>query len=141
MTDQQYHAIMSELGAIRAALKGGAHAPSAAGGQPAAGGPKVASNAELNGPNGDPVVKFPPKQWKGENFKGKHFSECSAEFLLVHAEFLEWKGANPLPGKETYAKYDLLDAARARGWAAQPEIPDDAPAAGTIGDDSDSIPF
>lgn len=125
MTDQQYAAMMGKLDAVLLALKGGAHAPSAAGAKPAGAGPKVASDADLDGPHGDPVVKFPPKSWKGEDFAGRRLSECSTEFLLAYAEHLEWKGNSPLPGKEKYAKYDLLDAARARGWAAHPD--DDIP--------------
>lgn len=97
--------------------RGGAGAPSVAG---SAGAPKVASDADLDGANGDPVVKFPPKSWKGPNYSGKRFSDCPADFLIVLAEFLEWKGSNPLPDKEKYARFDLLDAARARGWAARP---------------------
>jgi hypothetical protein len=136
MTDAQYAAVMGKLDAVLLALKGGAHAPSAAG---TAAGPKVASDAELDGPKGDPVAGYTSFDWKGESFKGKRFSECSTEFLLQHAAYLEWKAANPKPGKEQYATGDRLDAARARGWAARPMTGPDTPAAPEPG--MDDIPF
>lgn len=139
MTDSQYAAVMGKLTEVLIALKGGAHAPSAAAG--GAAGPKIASDADLDGPNGDPAVKFPPKSWKGPNYSGRKFSDCPADFLLVLAEFLEWKGNSPLPGKEKYARFDLLDAARARGWAARPMTDAGTPPAiaGALPDDH--IPF
>jgi hypothetical protein len=74
--------------------------------------------ASLDGPNGDPVVKFPSKKWQGPDFTGKRFSECSPAFLVSHAEWLAWKSAHPKAGKDPkYAAFDLVDAARARTWA------------------------
>ncbi len=67
--------------------------------------------------NGDPSVKFSPRDWHGENFVGKHFSQCSPDFLEVLAETLQWAAEHPKAGKEQYAKYNRLDAARARTWA------------------------
>lgn len=136
-------AIEKKLDAVLIALKGGAHAPSAAGG----GAPTVATDADLDGQHGNPVVMYPSNRWTGESFDGQPFSQCSPEFLLVHAEWLEYKAANPKPGKEKSAQYQASDAKRARGWALRntrnpPKPRAAAPAAdyGSAGDDSE-IPF
>lgn len=72
---------------------------------------------------GDPVVFKDPPRWKGESFAGRHFSECSPEFLDVLAGFLQWKGEQQDKNGEKDSKdrprsfYSFKDAARARGWA------------------------
>lgn len=76
-----------------------------------------ASDKELDGPNGDPQVKFPPRNWAGPDCKGRKFSECPPEFLDALAEALSYSAKNPKVGKEKYAKWNELDAARARSWA------------------------
>lgn len=142
--------IEKKLDAVLLALKGGAHAPSAAGG---GGAPTVAPDADLDGQHGNPNVMYPSNRWAGESFDGRPFSECSPEFLLVHAEWLEYKAANPKPGKEKSAQYQARDAARARGWAlrntrnpprprvAAPATDYAAPAAGPSYGADDEIPF
>ena len=85
---------------------------------PAAGG-AVAPDKDLDGQYGNPEVKFVPRNWEGDDFKGKRFSECTAEFLTVLAESLQWSADNPKEGKEKFAEYNRKDAARARGWAAR----------------------
>lgn len=89
---------------------GGARGP---GGSPA----ETPVNASIEGEYGDPLVKIVSSRWQGQSYKDKRFSQCSPEFLRDHAGFLEWCAANPFPGKEKYARYNLMDAARARLWA------------------------
>ena len=68
-------------------------------------------------PESDPVVKFSPKRWEGDDYKGAKFSDCEPAFLDAYAEALEYSAANPKPGKEKYADFDRRDAAAAREWA------------------------
>jgi hypothetical protein len=90
------------------------------GGDPsAAAAGSIAPDSDLDGPHGDGQVRFVPKAWKGESFKGRRWSECSPEFLDVLAEAMDYSAANPRQGKERYAKHDARDATRIRGWAAR----------------------
>jgi hypothetical protein len=79
--------------------------------------PRVASDAELDSPKGDPVTNF-DKPFKGSNYKGKKMSECPVDYLnhLVHtfAYYAEKKRAE---GDNQKAGYDERSAALARGWA------------------------
>lgn len=80
----------------------------------------VASDADLDGPKGDPKARFDPKKYLeegGESCKGCPLSICSPAFLDAYAEALQYFAEHPKPGKEQYAKFDSMDAARARGWA------------------------
>lgn len=84
--------------------------------------PPIASDKDLDGRFGDPVVNFDPKDWTGESFKGCRMSECPSPYLDLLAEALdyfaekaeanneEWKGKPTAP-------YKRLDAQRARGWS------------------------
>ena len=91
--------------------------------QTAARGPEVASDKDLDDPKwGNPVVKFVPRDWSGEDFKGSRFSETSAEFLEVLAETFDYfaqkaEEKNELYNGKPVAPYKRKDAARARGWA------------------------
>ena len=76
-----------------------------------------AADKELDGPKGDPSVKFAPHGWVGPDFKGRAYSQCTPEFLDALAESLAYSAKNPKPGKEKYSAWNELDAARARGWA------------------------
>lgn len=76
-----------------------------------------ASDKELDGPYGDPTPKFDPKQYRGPSCKGRPMSRCTPEFLEAYADALAYSAEHPKPGKEKYAQYDRLDAARARAWA------------------------
>lgn len=79
---------------------------------------RVAPDRELDDPKfGDMVVKFDPRDWPGESYKGAHWSECSPEFLDCLAVMFDDFAANPKPGKEQYAKNDRANAERVRGWA------------------------
>lgn len=89
-----------------------------------------ASDKDIDSAKGDPSVKWPPRSWRGQNFEGKRFSECSPKFLDAFADYLTWKGNNPKstvkPGQtqeqadadaQKYAKWALIDAGRCRSWA------------------------
>jgi hypothetical protein len=83
--------------------------------------PAIASDAELDGPHGDPIVKKSPKRWMGRSFVGLPYSRTSPEFLDCLASFLDWCADREArdPAKAKYSKYSLLDASRARGHAAR----------------------
>jgi len=83
----------------------------------------IASDRELDSQYGNPVVKFNPRDWTGDSFKGARFAQCPAPFLELLAETFDYfaqkaeetdKRANN--GKPV-APYNRSDAARARGWA------------------------
>ena len=79
--------------------------------------PTIADDASLDSKDGNPVVKITIKKWHGPVCKGRKYSECSPEFLDVLANTLTWMAENPQAGREKYSRYNMLDAARARGWA------------------------
>lgn len=116
-----------------------------------------ADDRDLQGRNGDPRIKFDPKAWRGQPFKGSNASQCSPDFLDAYAEALAWMADHPKEGKEKYAQYDRSDAARCRSWARRIRARGPSSAAtsspttssspsdggysgGAIGDDED-IPF
>ena len=86
-------------------------------------GPTIASDSDLDGQYGDPEVKAKdPRDWTGEPMAGRRFSECPAEYLEMVADRKDYfVSQNPQATDEDKkkAKYDRLDAARARGWAAR----------------------
>lgn len=87
-------------------------------------GPSVASDSDLDGKYGDPEIKAKdPRDWTGAPMKGRRFSECPAEYLDLLAERLDYfagKNAESAdPDEQKKARYQKLDAARARGWAAR----------------------
>lgn len=91
----------------------------------------IASDRDLDGPYGDPIIKKDPKRWTGPSFAGCHMSECSAEYLEEFASLSDWMGdqddaqgktwtskkdgAKPIPA----STFKRKDAALARGWAAR----------------------
>lgn len=92
-----------------------------------AGATPAASDADLDGQYGDPVVRKDPSRWSGASYVGYPFSECPADYLDVVAEFNDWRakkddekgaaGEKQGNGKPKDGFYARLDAARARGWA------------------------
>jgi hypothetical protein len=106
----------------RAALRGPDGEASA---PPATQSAPTVTDADLDGPWGNPEVRFVPKRWSGADYKGKRFAECEPEFLEMLAETYEWfaqrddesaavdKNGNPK------SRWSRLDAARARAWAAR----------------------
>lgn len=83
----------------------------------------IASDRDLDGKYGDPVLKFMPRDWTGPTFKNRAFSECPPELLDLVAESNEWFATQADAKHEMTAKgkpvadYKRQDAARARGWA------------------------
>jgi hypothetical protein len=81
----------------------------------------VATDRDLDGPHGDPIIRTDPKYWKGESYKGRHMSECPTEYLNELVQLFVWQANNPQAygnhTAEQKAKFHRLDAARARGWA------------------------
>lgn len=86
----------------------------------------VAAASDLDGKYGNPVIKArDPRDWTGESMVGRLMSDCPAEYLDMvaeRAEFFAGKNdeAQALANNgQPKSKYDRLDAARARGWAAR----------------------
>lgn len=87
---------------------------------------EIAPDSDLDGQYGDPVIKAAdPRDWTGPPQKGKHFSECSSEYLNLVADRLDYfayvaERENKLTSAgKPVAPYNRKDAARARGWAAR----------------------
>jgi hypothetical protein len=82
-------------------------------------------DVDIDGPRGDPEVRFVPKRWTGTDYKGQKFSACEPEFLDMLAEAYEWFAqrddeANAVDRNGTpKSRWSRLDAARARAWAAR----------------------
>lgn len=116
-------------------IQGASHAPS---GMPDV--PAIASAADLDGKYGDPEVKAKsPRDWTGETQQGKHFSQCPAEYLDLVASRLDYFASqNEMPHEGATAedrlaelkkaRYNRLDASRARGWAQRKRAGWTAPA-------------
>jgi len=84
----------------------------------------VASDRDLDGKWGDPVLRFLPRDWTGDQrFKGYRFSECPAELLEMAAETLDYFAGKAeasgelTPKGKPVAEFKRADAARARGWS------------------------
>lgn len=84
---------------------------------------EIADDRELDSQYGDPEVKFNPRNWTGDDCKGRHMSECPPEFLDMLAETFDYfarraEESNELTSNgKPVAVYKRKDAARARGWA------------------------
>jgi hypothetical protein len=96
---------------------GGANGSTNTGGKGDGG--NVAPVTEIRGKYGDPQIGRMPKNWHGPSYEDCMASECPPDFLDFYADFLDWKADNPREGKEKYAKYDRLNAARCRRWALE----------------------
>jgi hypothetical protein len=127
MTDpEQLDRIEHKLDVLLAHLgigPGGRRAPAGGGGGGQQGPEPPASDADLNGPRGNPEVRFDPKRWEGQSYKGRTFSECDPDYLDMLAETFEYfarkedgEGAVDKNGGPK-SRWTRLDAARARGWA------------------------
>jgi hypothetical protein len=132
MSEEALKQIAKDIAAIKSALAAGAAAVAAALGAPVqssnGGGSKdgaVASDRELDGQYGDPEVRRDPseKYWSGMSYAGKRLSECPPDYLDAFAKYRDSCAYNSekdgSEAKKKYARYDRLDAARARGWAAR----------------------
>lgn len=84
---------------------------------------QVASDRDLDGKYGDPIVKVSPRDWTGQSFKGFKMSDCPAPFLEMVAETFDYFAQQAERNSETtdrgkpVAEFKRADAARARGWA------------------------
>lgn len=83
----------------------------------------VASDRDLDGKYGNPVLKFNPRDWTGAPCKDRRFSDCPPDLLDMVAETFDYfagqaeaKDERASNGKPA-ADYKRADAARARGWA------------------------
>ncbi len=119
--------IERKLDALLAAMKGASNArPSAPNAQASQGNQGgVDGDVDIDGPRGDPEVRFMPKRWTGADYKGQKFSSCDPEFLDMLADAYEWfaqrddeSGAVDKNGAPK-SKWSRLDASRARAWSAR----------------------
>lgn len=101
--------LLSHLGVDKTA------ASSAASGGPVLG--KVASVAQIGGDKGDVKIRMNPRDWSGEEFKGRTASQCPPEFLEIYAEQLDYFASKATDPKK--AGFDALDASRCRRWAIE----------------------
>lgn len=90
----------------------------------------TASDSDLDGQHGDPLIKYDPKPkyWTGGSYAGSQYSETSPEYLDAMARYLDACAymakrdadtGKDVEKNEKSAKFKGLDAARARGWAAR----------------------
>lgn len=83
----------------------------------------VAADRDLDSAWGNPVVKFNPRDWTGDSYKGQRMSACPPAFLDLLAETLDYFAIQADQKQEVTAKgksvasFKRADAARARGWA------------------------
>jgi hypothetical protein len=94
----------------------------------------VATDADLDGTHGDPIVKFNPRDWTGDEFRQQPFSATTPEFLDLLAKAYDSFYAKKTAENDPKAKWEALTAARARGWALRlrngwkPKTPSHVPA-------------
>ncbi len=71
----------------------------------------------------DPVVKVMPRGWKGEDLRGKRFSECPPLFLGQLSHMLDgFADKNEAdPERQRYARWDRENAIKAREWRTKLE--------------------
>lgn len=112
--------ILSTLRAIQASLAAGSSS-----GASGSAGADVATDAEMDGPYGDPAIKSDPKRWEGPSFAGCNYSECPPDYLDVVAGFKDWQAGKDDAAKAVDNKnrpksqWARKDAKLARGWAAR----------------------
>lgn len=89
--------------------------------------PRTATDAELDGPYGDPIVKFQPRSIavEDEDVKGKRLSELSVLALAALADAYDGFAArnDDANAKDTKGRpkstWDRQNAALCRGWIAR----------------------
>ena len=82
----------------------------------------LATDADVDGDQGDPIVKFDPAGFRGPSEKGKKLSRCSVAFLDALAVALDNIAAKDRAEKKEFRGkpawvYSARTAARARRWA------------------------
>lgn len=125
LTDEQAEHLYAMVKDIHAAMLARRATPPRNGGAPATSSSRQHSGtAPKHDPN-DPVVKVQPKGWKGEDLRGRRFSECPPNFLgmLSHMldAFADKSEEDGDPQKLLYAKWDRENAETARRWRAKLE--------------------
>jgi hypothetical protein len=84
---------------------------------------EIASDRDLDGKFGNPILKFNPRDWTGRPSKGRRFSECPPDLLDIVARTFDWFAEQAEQKRELtdkgkpVAEFKRADAARARGWA------------------------
>ncbi len=84
-------------------------------------GPDIATDREMDGKFGNGPVKFMPRDWTGQDYKGAPFSDCPPELLTMLADSYAYfavknEGELTQSGKPK-SDFDLLSARLCRGWA------------------------
>lgn len=71
----------------------------------------------------DPVVKLLPKNWKGDDYRGRRYSETTPNFLGMLSHMLDSFAAKNEadPERQRYARWDRENAETARRWRARLE--------------------
>lgn len=87
----------------------------------------AAGDKLLLGPYGDPPVRFDPRDWTGQSYKGSKMSECPAEYLELLASAYDYFATKAEEDNKTYlsktgevkpaADSEWMSASKARGWA------------------------
>lgn len=140
--DSSLKALVAHFGA--GVVHGSSRAPAGASSDTVA---SVASDRDMDSQYGNPEVKAKdPRDWTGITMKGKRFSECPPEYLLLVADRLDYfsdqnrtlaedQQTPPENVQELLkkARYNRIDAARARGWAARLKAGWTPPADDTFG--------
>lgn len=136
MSNEQLDRIESKLNELLAVCRGQKSAP-----------PAEAVRADIDGPHGDPSVRFVPKHWSGTDYKGAPYSTCEPAFLEMLADSLEYfakkddeSGAVDKNGNPK-SKWGRLDAARARAWAERNRQQPPRVQRGSVGEPDDDLPF
>ena len=115
LTLEQLHGRMIALEERMKKLEGGA--------QPPTHGKTLPFPIDLDGPYGDPEVRFDPRAWSGRSYKGQKFSQCPAEYLEKLASAYDFFADKADRAGEVDAKgrpkatWDRMNAAKARAWA------------------------
>jgi hypothetical protein len=116
--EQKLDMLLAHLGVL--ASQHGANGHEGPGHTPPA---PAALEVDIDGPRGNPEVRFDPKRWEGQSYKGKTFSECDPDFLDMLAETFDYfsrkedeSGAVDKNGGPK-SRWTRLDAGRARAWA------------------------
>src|SRR5258705_8538059 len=63
----------------------------------------IADASDLDGTYGNPEVRSDPKDWTNagkESMKGKRYSQCSPDFLVMLAGLLDWQAGKADEGNE-----------------------------------------
>lgn len=67
----------------------------------------------------DTKIGKAPKKWTGPSYDGKQASDCPSDFLLMYAEYQEWRAATARSeGDMKYVASNERDALICRRWAA-----------------------